>query len=161
MLALIDQSKGIEINVHDIVTENIDLFKSVAGQKRIALVNDVAADLMLKVDLNSMNTIIRNLLDNALKYTANGGAIKIIASKKGDLVDLSIVDNGVGMNQSEIDEMLNDQLTKSTDGTENEKRSGLGMKIIKSMLDRNNGRLLVNSIKGEGSTITISLPVGS
>ena len=80
MLALIDQSKGIEINVHDIVTENIDLFKSVAGQKRIALVNDVAADLMLKVDLNSMNTIIRNLLDNALKYTANGGAIKIIAS---------------------------------------------------------------------------------
>ncbi len=161
MLALIDQSKGIEINVHDIVTENIDLFKSVAGQKRIALVNDVAADLMLKVDLNSMNTIIRNLLDNALKYTANGGAIKIIASKKGDLVDLSIVDNGVGMNQSEIDEMLNDQLTKSTDGTENEKGSGLGMKIIKSMLDRNNGRLLVNSIKGEGSTITISLPVGS
>ena len=77
------------------------------------------------------------------------------------MVDLSIVDNGVGMNQSEIDEMLNDQLTKSTDGTENEKRSGLGMKIIKSMLDRNNGRLLVNSIKGEGSTITISLPVGS
>jgi len=66
-----------------------------------------------------------------------------------------------GASQSEIDEVLNDDITNSTEGTASEKGSGLGMKIIKSMLDRNNGRLLVDSIKGKGSTITISLPVAS
>ena len=153
--------KPVDINVHDIVAENIELFRSGASQKGITISNDVDANLILKADENSLNTIIRNLLDNALKYTATGGTIKVVANMNDNLIDLSIIDDGDGMSQSEIDEVLNDDITNSTEGTASEKGSGLGMKIIKSMLDRNNGRLLVDSIKGKGSTITISLPVAN
>jgi len=88
--------KPVDINVHDIVAENIELFRSGASQKGITISNDVDANLILKADENSLNTIIRNLLDNALKYTATGGTIKVVANMNDNLIDLSIIDDGEG-----------------------------------------------------------------
>ncbi len=149
--------KPEKINLHGAVNENIQLFKKVALQKDITITNNLAPETTALVDHNSLQTIIRNILDNALKFTPEGGAININADTSGGNVKLSISDNGIGMNPDLMNTILMGDDIVSQDGTSSEKGSGLGMKIIKSMVEKNGGKLGIESEAEKGSVISISL----
>lgn len=153
--------KPTKINVHNAVADNIEIFQSTAKYKGVKLINEIDEEMNILADRNSMDTIIRNLIDNALKYSTEDGEIKLEASHNGSLIDIAISDKGIGMTPQEVNQILNDDQTESKEGTANEKGSGLGMKIVMSMIFKNEGSININSSKGEGSIFVVSLPKAS
>lgn len=149
--------KPSKIDLYDVVDENINLFKKVAKEKNITITNNLSSETYAQVDLNSLQTIVRNVLDNAIKFTPIGGIIDFNAKLTGNSVNLSVSDSGVGMTSDLKNIILMGDDIVSQKGTNEEKGSGLGMKIIKSMVEKNNGTLDIISEKDKGSVISISL----
>jgi len=147
------------ININEIVNYNIDLFKSIAARKNIKLINNVNTNTMAKVDQNSFDTIIRNLIDNAIKYTPINGKITIASSETDGLINLYIKDTGVGIEKSTLDSINNESNTyASRKGTDGEKGSGIGLHLVKTLLTKNNGKLILASNYTTGIVAQISLP---
>ncbi|MCK6616722.1 MAG: tetratricopeptide repeat-containing sensor histidine kinase [Cyclobacteriaceae bacterium] len=149
--------QATRISLHGLVEENIALLTSL-HQKNIKLINNVSPVAYALADSNTINLVIRNLLTNALKFTNDGGEIVIGAEEKNNEWVVSIKDNGIGMS-AEVRKMLFDKINPySTRGTANEKGTGLGLILCKEFVEKNNGRIWVDSEEGKGSTFWFSLP---
>lgn len=109
-------------------------------------------------DPRVLRTLIRNLLSNAIKFTKNGGLVKISASNKGDGAEISVMDNGIGMDSKVVENLLNPDFHTSTPGTNNEKGTGLGLRFCKQAVEKHNGTFKVESKPGIGSTFSFTLP---
>ncbi len=105
--------------------------------------------------------VLRNLLSNAIKFTGLKGKIEISAnpSKKGDEAIFNILDTGIGIPSVMIDSLFNSDEIHSTEGTNKEKGSGIGLKICHEILELNSGWIKVDSKTGEGTVFTFGLPV--
>lgn len=147
-----------KVNVREIASENINFFAPIARKKDIELTNNIDASINVLADWNSLDTMLRNLIDNAIKYSQVGGEIIIDVKEEDKFVRISVSDSGIGMTKDIIQRIMSEDLVKSTEGTQNEKGSGIGMKIVRSMAQKNNGLLEVTSSLGKGSVFTISLP---
>ncbi len=149
--------QATKISLHALVEENIALLTSL-HQKNISLVNQVSPLAYALADSNTINLVIRNLLTNALKFTNDGGEIVIGAEEKNNEWIVSVRDNGVGMSP-EVRNMLFDKINPySTRGTANEKGTGLGLILCKEFVEKNHGRIWVDSEEGKGSTFWFSVP---
>ena len=137
--------------------ENKELLKAQAQNKRIMLVNESQEKLLINAHKNSINTVVRNLISNAIKFTPEGGTITLRSSRQNGSVVTSIADTGVGMSQNVIDKLFRLDSKHSTKGTANEKGTGLGLILCKEFVEKNGGRLWVNSKEGEGSVFYFSL----
>jgi signal transduction histidine kinase len=105
-----------------------------------------------------INTVIRNLLHNAVKFSFENGKIEIVLSNDGKFVKTCIIDSGIGLSEDEINKLfLLDQPIKKL-GTNNEKGTGLGLIICKEFIEKNNGTLTVSGEKNKGCTFCIMLP---
>lgn len=153
--------KASDVRVYDIVNYNCDLFQSLAKRKNITLINNTTKNVMTKVDRNSLDTIVRNLIDNAIKYTPENGTITISDVIKQGMVHILVEDNGVGMDQSQLSSIKNKNIVDSSKGTDGEKGSGIGLQLVKQLLHKNNGKLVVSSSKGTGSVFDIALPLSA
>lgn len=153
--------KPERVNVHEIVNYNLDLFAALSKRKDITLENHVGKDIYSLVDRNSLDTIVRNLIDNAIKYTPEGGLISLSSKIADGIVRLSVSDTGLGMDQNKIDAINNEQTIKSKKGTEGEKGSGLGLQLVKQLLKKNNGTIEIQSDGNMGSTFVLALPMAS
>ena len=146
-------------NFYQLVQSNIDLFKQVVEKKQITVKNDLDPDLQCLFDYNMINSVVRNLLNNALKYTQENGEIMVSASKENQSVTISIADNGTGMSQLVIDSLFEiDVKTFSKEGTHGEKGSGLGLILCKEFIDKHNGKIWVESEVGKGSKFKFTIP---
>ena len=146
-----------KINLKNLATENIELIQSVQS-KEIKFTNSASPSAFAYADSNTINLVIRNLIGNALKFTNEGGEIKIATEEKGNEWVISVSDNGVGM-KPEVVNMLFDKINPySTRGTANEKGTGLGLILCKEFVEKNNGRIWVESKEGAGSTFWFTLP---
>lgn len=126
--------------------------------KEIKITTQCDKAFKLIADKNMIETVIRNLLTNAVKYTPKGGKIDIRVTKFDNYYQVSIQDNGIGINP-EIKEILFDITeNKSTPGTENESGSGLGLILCKEFVDKHNGEIWVESVEGKGSTFSFTIP---
>jgi signal transduction histidine kinase len=106
-----------------------------------------------------INLVFRNLLLNGIKFTDNGGTIKVSAVAEGDAIKVSVADNGVGI-APEIQKVLFDKTTGySTRGTANEKGTGLGLILCKEFIERNGGKIWLESEVGKGSIFYVTIPV--
>jgi signal transduction histidine kinase len=145
------------IKLHSIVEENMALLISMQ-EKKIDLVNNVSQNAYGFADSNTINLVVRNLLTNALKFTNDGGLIEISAKENEKEWVVGVRDNGVGM-KPEVQRMLFDKINPySTRGTANEKGTGLGLILCKEFVEKNNGRIWVESEEGKGSTFWFTLP---
>jgi len=152
--------QAAKIDIHSIVEENIQLLSSVQG-KDIKLVNEVPRNAVGFADSNTINLVIRNLMTNAIKFTNDGGHVTINAVEKGLEWLVSVTDNGIGMN-SEVLKMLFDKTAPyTTRGTANEKGTGLGLILCKEFIEKNGGKIWVESEEGKGSTFHFTLPKGN
>jgi len=141
-----------------LLEENKELLKAQAQHKKIALINENTDKLTIHAHKNSINTVVRNLISNAIKFTPEEGKITLDLAQNGKEVIVSVKDTGVGMSQDVIDKLFRIDSKHSTKGTANEKGTGLGLILCKEFVEKNGGRIWVKSKEGEGSVFYFSLP---
>lgn len=144
------------INLHDITKENIELMGSM-HEKKILLKNEVPPNALAYADANTINLVIRNLLTNAIKFTNEGGEIVISATESDKEWTVSVRDNGIGMNEETRKRLFDKVNLYSTRGTANEKGTGLGLILCKEFVEKNRGRISVESTEGKGSTFSFTV----
>ncbi len=148
----------VSVNLKDVINDVLLLQNSNARNKKVQI-NDIAnSDVFVKADKNSLETILRNLTDNALKFTPAGGSVTIGSEKINDCVHISITDTGVGMDESHIENIFRLDHKIVSKGTNDESGTGLGLYVCKEMAEKMNGNIEVKSSLGKGSTFTLILP---
>ncbi len=143
----------------EILTSNISIQELTAKIKNITIKSDSKENFKVEADLDMVNTILRNLLTNAVKFTPSGGRITISTVSENDRVAISVTDTGAGMSQEEMNLLFRLDVHYTTKGTENESGTGLGLIICKEFVEQNNGEITVSSKVGQGTTFTFTLPI--
>lgn len=146
-----------KIGLNEMVHEITATFETMAKGKGVELKSSIPEDIMLWADKNTTMTILRNLVNNALKFTESGGYVKISAEIQEHLAVISIIDNGVGIPQEKMQHLFRLQDQKSTYGTSGEKGLGLGLQLVHEFVEMNKGTIDVESTPDQGTTFTISL----
>jgi signal transduction histidine kinase len=130
-----------------------------AKQKKVALSLKVAADLPeIEIDPQRMREVISNILDNALRYTPEGGNISLSAEIVENSIEMKFRDSGPGVAADELDKIFERFYRTETSRTREEGGSGLGFAIAKSIVERHNGRIWAESSPGTGLTVVIRIP---
>jgi signal transduction histidine kinase len=149
--------QATKVELKKIVDENIELLGPVQD-KQITLVNDIPPNAIGLADSNTINLVIRNLMTNAIKFTNDGGEVKISAEEKGTEWLVSVRDNGIGIKQDVLNILFDKTAPYTTRGTANEKGTGLGLILCKEFVEKNGGTIWVESHEGEGSTFWFTIP---
>lgn len=159
------QSKSIKfspryIDLKEIFNSNISLLKDSASKKEITIDTSIKSHKSVWGDQNMVNTVVRNLVSNAIKFTDKDGVITLSAKEAGEgMVKVSVSDTGVGMTEMQIDNLFRIDKNNSTNGTANEKGTGLGLIISKEFVEVNGGVISVESEKGTGTVFSFTLPL--
>lgn len=143
----------------EVAQEIITLSKSIAKSKNIALECSCTDNIEIYVDVNMLNTVLRNLISNAIKFTNVGGHIKVSAASKQDHVEITISDNGIGIPKEKCNELFSIASNTTTLGTADENGSGLGLVLCKEFIQKNNGDIWVESEENKGSNFKFTLPI--
>lgn len=148
------------INIVDLINQSIELFSALAQQKSISVSSELSVNQPVFADKAMINTILRNLISNAIKFTNSGGEIVVSTEQMLHELVVSVSDNGVGMDQESISKLFRIDKSHSTLGTENEKGTGLGLLLCKEFAERHGGRIWVDSETEKGSKFFFSIPNG-
>ncbi len=159
------QSNGIslspdQMNISEIIHKNVDLLSTAARQKAIRIEVKTVDNPTVYADVDTINLVIRNLLSNAIKFTQNQGAISIFIRDAGEMIEVTVEDNGVGIKQEVLDHLFGLNSVKISAGTNQEKGSGLGLVLCKDFVEKNGGVILAESVLGKGSKFTFTIPKG-
>jgi signal transduction histidine kinase len=142
-----------------IAQNTLELLSQSAKNKNIILFNRIPKDSFAYFDTNMITTVVRNLISNSIKYTPDGGTIKIESELKEDCICISIIDNGVGIAPERVNDLFKIDATQSTPGTNDEKGTGLGLILCKDFVMKHKGELVVKSALGIGTSFTFSIPI--
>ncbi len=148
-----------KIDLYELVEENINLLLNHASKKKIKLINEIASPSIVTADANMIRTVIRNLVSNAIKYTNENGIITASASQDNGSVKVSIADTGIGMIPENVEKLFRIDVNYSTKGTANETGTGLGLILCKEFINKNGGKIWVESEFGKGSRFKFTLPI--
>jgi two-component system, sensor histidine kinase and response regulator len=141
------------------VVKNVEpLFAPAAREKGIAIKTEIPSQLKAYADEVLLETILRNLISNAIKFTHPGGEIIISAKEQNNQVVVSVADSGVGITPNKINKLFRIEEHVTTEGTNKEKGNGLGLVICKEFVEKHEGRIWVESKEGEGCIFYFSLP---
>lgn len=144
------------IPVKNLLSGILEIYKTGAQQKNILLELSISQNLFVYADRPMLETVVRNLLNNALKFTPEGGLIVLGAEMKADHTEIWIEDNGVGISDEAISLIF--ELDTSSSGTRGEKGNGLGLILCKDFIERNHGKIWVESKEGQGTTFRFTVP---
>ncbi len=147
------------LNLADIIANNVSLISAMADSKKINVEVDVDHKLEAKADSNMLNTVLRNLLTNALKFTGKGGEIRVSAKKVDSEIIVTVKDSGIGIPKKDIDKLFRIDVKYVNQGTENEKGTGLGLILCKEFINQHGGKIWVDSKPNSGSEFHFSIPV--
>ena len=145
-------------NVRDEFLSVWEVYKEMAENKDLIVNWEIPATHEVLMDKNHLNMIIRNLINNAIKFTARGGKITITSQKYAGQITLRLSDTGKGMDQETVKAILSRQFVHSEYGTEGESGTGLGLSLCMEMLHQNDGVMQVQSKEGVGTTFKLLLP---
>jgi len=154
---------AVEINLYFTVQEVADLFEENIKSKNIHFKNEIPQDLLVTADLNILQTLFRNLISNAIKFTNTKGIITITSEKEIDKLNnaeyylISIKDTGVGIPEDKIETIFNMDEEYTTLGTENEKGTGLGLMLCKELIEKSGEKIWLGSQEGKGTTFYFTL----
>ncbi len=160
-----NQMQGISpgpepFDTYKLSEETIHLVALQAENKGVKIVNEILVDRHTQIfaDYEMIKLVLRNLLSNAIKFTNRGGEVRIKAVEQDGFILLFVKDSGVGMKEEQLDHLFTDQ-TSSTPGTSHEKGTGLGLMLCKDFVEKNGGRIYAQSLEGDGSTFSFTVPV--
>jgi two-component system, OmpR family, sensor histidine kinase BaeS len=145
-----------EVDLRDVINDVIAAFEPAASRESIALTAPDPAEPLpeLEVDPVRIRQVLENLVSNALRYTPDGGAVRITATRAGNKVRVTVEDTGRGMTQEDADRMF-ERFVKSADSG----GSGLGLAIAKGLVEAHGGTISAISTPGVGTSVTFTLPV--
>lgn len=149
----------VKFNLHEVINAQIEQYEGLALQKQISLHYLIADGTTINADHRMIATVIRNLIDNAIKYTKPGGEIIIHTVKKGEFIEIIVKDNGIGMSSDTRENILKTDSLKSA-GT-SQKAGGLGLLLCKELVQTHRGSISLESERGLGSKFTVILPLDS
>jgi PAS domain S-box-containing protein len=145
-------------NISQVIRNVVDLFAVNARNKNINLSLDIPDSLFLKFDKKMVSTIVRNLLTNAIKFTKPRGEINIIVKDEPEQIKASVQDNGIGISHNNLQRLFNLTEYFTTQGTNNEGGSGLGLILCKEFVEKHSGKISVETELNKGSIFTFTLP---
>ncbi len=147
------------ILLSSIISDSLNQIIEDANKKDIIIVFEIPEDLSLWADKNMLESIIRNLVSNAVKFTPKGGRVTVSAkSDSGKLVEISIRDTGIGISKQMIPNLFLLDSKTNRKGTEGEYSTGLGLIICKDFVEKHGGELLIESEEGRGSLFSFTIP---
>jgi signal transduction histidine kinase len=146
-------------SLRQIIDMDIRLFDDVAKAKSINILNNIDDDISIYTDLQMFNTVIRNLISNAVKFTNVFGKVVISAIVEDGMIKLNIADDGIGMSDDELKKIfcIDTQILKT--GTAGESGTGLGMILTKELLDKLGYNIKIKSKVDSGTSFTIEIPL--
>lgn len=144
----------------DITRDIVEMQQEHAESKNISIVSEIPDNTMVWADKNMIRTVVRNLSSNSLKFTNEGGEVKITCSESKDrnhAVDIAVIDNGIGMSEDKLAKLFTISEKVKTYGTAKEEGTGLGLILCKEFVEKNKGNIKVESKQGEGSSFKFTL----
>lgn len=148
-----------KIKLSKLVEDSIAIISDSAKEKDIELIFEVDRYVELTTDPHMLQSVIRNIASNAVKFTPQGGRVDISSKFAGLYVNIYISDNGIGMSQEIIENLFNLDSSKSRLGTNYEPSTGLGMVLCKGFIEKMGGNILIESEEGKGSKFTVQIPL--
>ena len=145
-------------DVVQVLNETKDLLQGQAVNKQITIQLESTSPVIISAHQHSITTVVRNLISNAIKFTPQGGMITLQTTRGQSETVISIADTGVGMSQEVISKLFRIDSKVSTLGTANEKGTGLGLVLCKDFVEKNGGRLWVESTEGKGTVFYFTVP---
>jgi len=148
------------ISMHKLLNENINLNQPISESKKIQIIDQLEENTICFADKDQINLVLRNVLNNALKFTHKGGEIIVSSKKHGqDFWEISVKDNGIGMSEEALKNLFTKEIGgKRQYGTEGERGTGLGLQLSKDFIMKNGGDLKVFSELYKGTNFTFTLP---
>lgn len=150
---------GEIFDLTQLLEHNKNLLDSQAGAKRITIRIEGGRPLSVKLHKQSINTVVRNLISNAIKFTPENGVIRIGTQIGKGQLQVFVEDNGVGMSKDVLEKLFRLDSKHSTQGTANEKGTGLGLILCREFVEKNGGTIHVKSTPGKGTIFILSFPV--
>ncbi|MDX2191321.1 MAG: tetratricopeptide repeat-containing sensor histidine kinase [Bacteroidota bacterium] len=150
----------VHVNLVQLIKKQAELFLPQFLDKHISFVLQANEEIEVMGDKNMLEFIFRNIIHNAIKFTNTGGEVKVEILEENKSVVIKIIDNGIGMDKSMLDNLFNPDTRNTLPGTKKEKGSGLGLMLCKDFVQMNRGDITAESKPNEGSTFTIKLPMG-
>ena len=148
----------VKINWRELILSELESFNTSASQKHVALDQFIFQDIYLTADIQMVQTIFRNLISNAIKYSNQGGIIFISASEGEQFVEIEVMDNGIGMTENTLNKLFKMDEFHSTLGTDNEHGTGLGLLFCKEFVEMHGGKIWAESKPGKWSKFKFTLP---
>ena len=149
--------KPVSIILKKLVNEVVELMEEKSNSKMITVLNNIPDNQIVSADEDMLKTVLRNLVSNALKFTPVNGKIEIHVVSKENSIEISVKDTGTGMKQDDISKIFKIGSSFSKRGTENENGTGLGLVLCKEFVEKQGGKIWVESEEGKGSTFTFSI----
>jgi len=153
--------KPEKINLNEIVRENIYLLDATAENKKIKIESNVPEDVEVYADENMLNTVLRNLISNGIKFTNEGGLVTINSKVNRNFVEITVEDNGIGMDDVTKELLFNLEELISVEGTAGERGTGFGLVLCKEFVTRNGGSIWAESELGKGSRFIFTIPIAN
>ncbi len=152
--------KPTVINLKEIVKETHNILKTSFEQKNIQFIDVSDEKIHLLADENMLQTVLRNLLTNAVKFTYPGGKVKVTSEIENEFIRVQISDTGIGMKKDDIINLFRIDRNVSRFGTAKEKGTGMGLLLTKEFVEKNGGTIWVESEEGKGSSFYFTVPYG-
>lgn len=147
-----------QVCLQELVYEQIDLLQNMADARGIEIKAEMDEDICVMADRDMLNTVLRNLASNALKYTPEGGVIQFLAENGNDSVTITVADSGIGIKEKNLKKLFRDDLQYTTLGISQEKGSGIGLLLCREFITMNNGDIFVESEPDKGTLFIFTLP---
>lgn len=148
----------VSFDIYELLKDRLPLLEKAAAEKGVDLRNEIQPGCKVYADPYMVELVIRNLLNNAIKFSTQGGQIVLKASVSDQTATISVRDNGMGIPPEELHRIFDD-IKYTTPGTSNERGVGLGLKVSKQFVELNGGKIWVESIYRDGSAFFFTLPV--
>lgn len=147
-----------KIALDEMINSAIDLLSENASKKEISLSCKIEDSAFVFADRTMLNSVIQNLITNAIKFTRSGGKIEVSSNTRDKNVEVTVFDTGTGMNEETINKIFSMDSRHSRPGTSGERGTGLGLILSRELIEKMGGSIRVESEPGEGSTFRFTLP---
>jgi signal transduction histidine kinase len=145
------------VNISVLLDDTVDLYHDVADEKAITVLATAPQDIWLMADRSRLRQVLANLIDNAIKYTRDGGRIDLTAQVEAQMLVIRVMDSGIGIPPEELPKIW-DRLYRG-DRSRSQRGLGLGLSLVKAVVQAHNGRVEASSTPGAGSVFTVFLPM--
>ena len=154
----------VSFDICGVINETLSLYRVQSSRKNISIHSEIKSPTFVYADVNMVQSILRNLISNAIKFTSVNGNVwvtkhEVKEENQENMICISVHDNGVGLSKDRIQKLFESKVNNTTAGTANEQGTGLGILICKEMAEQNKGKLRVESEPGVGSTFSFTLPL--